>query len=281
MDDVLGEVHALAARGFLEVEFLGQTVNAYRDARGRTLGDLLVAAARVDGLSRIRFTTSHPSQMTDRLVDAMAAARPVLCPYLHLPVQSGSSGVLRAMRRGYDRDGYRDRIRAVRERIPEISLGTDVIVGFPTEAERDFQETLSLVREVEYDTVYAFVYSPRPGTTAQGLAPDLPADLKFSRLARLQAVQKEIQERRAQRWVGLEVEVLVEGPSRKNPARWTGRTPEARIVHFEGPAVAGRLERVVVRGATAFSLRGERLSSKDLLTPPISRAYIDDREHKA
>jgi tRNA-2-methylthio-N6-dimethylallyladenosine synthase len=260
MDDVIAEVRSLALRGFKEIEFLGQTVNAYRDGRGRTLGDLLLAASAVDGVARLRFTTSHPAQMTDRLVDAMAAARPKLCPYLHLPVQSGSSAVLSAMRRGYDRERYLDRIRAIRERIPEICFGTDVIVGFPTETEADFEQTLSLVREVGYDTVYSFVYSPRPGTAALTIAPDLPADVKFGRLARLQALQKDLQELRARAWVGRDVEVLVEGPSPRNPSRWTGRTPEARIVNFEGASAPGRLERVVVRDATAFSLRGERIA---------------------
>jgi len=257
MDDVLGEVRALAARGFREVEFLGQTVNAYRDARGNMLGDLLVATAHVDGILRIRFTTSHPAQMTDGLMDAMAAARPRLCSYLHLPVQSGSSDVLRAMRRGYDREGYLLRIRGLRERIPELCLGTDIIVGFPTETEEDFQQTLSLVREVEYDTVYSFAYSVRPGTAALNLGPDLPDELKFERLARLNEIQKTIQERRNQSWIGREVAVLVEGPNRRNSREWTGRTPEARWVHFDGNSAPGRVERVRVGQASAFSLRGE------------------------
>lgn len=257
MDDVLAEVRSLASRGFCEVEFLGQTVNAYRDARGRTLGTLLIAAAHVDGIDRIRFTTSHPAQMTGSLLDAMAAARPKLCPYLHLPVQSGSSAVLRAMRRGYDRETYLAKIRALRERIPEICLGTDVIVGFPTETEDHFEETLALVEEVGFDTVYSFVYSPRPGTAAPGLGPDLPGAVKFERLARLQERQNAIQERRSQSWVGREVVVLVEGPNRRDPREWTGRTPEARWVHFNGASAPGRIETVRVAQASAYSLRGE------------------------
>jgi tRNA-2-methylthio-N6-dimethylallyladenosine synthase len=257
MDDVLREVYALATRGIREVEFLGQTVNAYRDPAGRGLGDLLVATSEIDGIERIRFTTSHPSQMTDTLMDAMAAARPKLCSYLHLPVQSGSSAVLRAMRRGYDREGYLAKIRRLRERIPELSLGTDIIVGFPTESEEDFRQTLSLVDEVGYDTVYSFAYSVRPGTAAVGLGPDLPEDLKFERLARLNALQKGIQERRNQTWLGRQVEVLVEGPNRRNDQEWTGRTSEARWVHFPGKSAPGRVETVRVAGVSAFSLRGE------------------------
>ena len=257
MDDVLGEVRALAGRGFREVEFLGQTVNAYRDDRGRTLGDLLVATSAQGGIERIRFTTSHPAQMTDALMDAMAAARPKLCSYLHLPVQSGSSAVLRAMRRGYDREGYLGKIRGLRDRIPELSLGTDVIVGFPTETEADFQQSLSLLEEVGYDTVYSFAYSVRPGTAALSLGPDLPDELKFERLARLNDLQKTIQARRNESWIGREVEVLVEGPNRRNAEEWTGRTPEARWVHFNGNSAPGRLERVRVAQVSAFSLRGE------------------------
>ena len=257
MDDVLAEVRALAERGFREVEFLGQTVNAYRDPRGRTLGDVLLATSQVAGIERIRFTTSHPAQMTNTLMDAMAASRPRLCSYLHLPVQSGSSDVLRAMRRGYDREGYLGKIRGLRSRMPELCFGTDVIVGFPTETEGDFEQTLSLLEEIEFDTVYSFTYSIRPGTVAPSLAPDLPEEVKFERLARLNALQKNVQERRNRQWIGRSVRVLVEGPNRRNAREWTGRTPEARWVHFEGPSAPGRVEDVVVAQASAYSLRGE------------------------
>ncbi len=257
MADVLDEVRALTERGFREIEFLGQTVNAYRDAQGKTLGDLLIAAAAVDGVERMRFTTSHPAQMTDALIDAMAAARPKLCSYLHLPVQSGSSDVLRSMRRGYDRDGYLAKLRKLRERMPEISFGTDVIVGFPTETEADFGHTLSLIAEVEYDTVYAFAYSVRPGTAALGLGPDLHPSVKFERLARLNELQKGIQARRNRRWIGRDVEVLVDGPNVRHAGEWTGRTSDARWVHFGGSSAPGRLECVRIAESSAYSLRGE------------------------
>lgn len=260
MEQILDEVRSLARRGVLEVEFLGQTVNAYRDSNGRTLGDLLAATARLDGIERIRFTTSHPAQMTEALMDAMAAARPKVCPYLHLPVQSGSSAVLRAMRRGYDRETYLAKIEGLRRRIPGISLGTDIIVGFPTETEDEFAETLSLLREVGFDTVYSFAYSARPGTAAAGLE-DLPVDLKLERLNRLQALQNGIQSSRNLDWIGRTVEVLVEGPSEKRPSRWTGRSPEHRVVNFSGRAVPGRLSEVRITGASAFSLRGESVLS--------------------
>lgn len=259
MDDVLAEVRQLAERGVAEVEFLGQTVNAYRDPRGRTLADLLVAASRVPGVRRIRFTTSHPAQMTERLVHAMAASRPKVCPYLHLPAQSGSSAVLRAMRRGYDRDGYLRKVEALRGTMPELALGTDIIVGFPTETEADFRDTLRLLEEVEFDTVYSFVYSPRPGTPAAGWPDPVPSHEKRARLEALQSLQKTIQERKHAAYVGKEVEVLVEGPSKRSPSEWAGRTPEFRVVNFAGPTAPGRFETVRITAATAFSLRGELL----------------------
>ncbi len=256
MESILDETRSLVERGVLEVEFLGQTVNAYRDGQGRTLADLLRRAAAIEGVRRIRFTTSHPAQMTEPLMDAMARAQPVVCPYLHLPVQSGSSTVLRAMRRGYDRDGYRLRIAGLRRRIPDLALGTDVIVGFPAESERDFEQTLALLEEIEFDTVYSFTYSPRPGTVAAQGPDEISAPVKHERLARLQARQSSIQEGRMQRWVGREVEVLVEGPSNRNPERWTGRTPENRVVTFGGPATPGTLKRIRISQASPFALRG-------------------------
>jgi len=257
MDDVLAEVRALAQRGVAEVEFLGQTVNAYLDPQHRTLADLLVEASRIDGIRRIRFTTSHPTQMTEPLMDAMAACGPTVCPYLHLPAQSGSSSVLAAMRRGYDRDGYLRKVEALRRRIPDLALGTDIIVGFPTETDSDFRETLRLLEEVQFDTLYSFVYSPRPGTVAATWPDPVPPQEKLARLRELQSLQKTIQERKHRAYVGREVEVLVEGPSKRDPAEWTGRTPHNRVVNFPGETAPGRFERVRILRASAFSLRGE------------------------
>jgi len=262
MTDVLAEVRALAGGGVAEVEFLGQTVNAYRDEDGNTLADVLLATAEIDGIRRIRFTTSHPAQMTPEILDAMAAAQPKVCPYLHLPFQSGSTTVLKDMRRGYDREGYLDKIAGLRDRIPGIALGTDVIVGFPTETEDDFQATMALLEEVEFDTCYSFAYSPRPGTASLRFVDRVPGDEKLARLARLQALQKSIQERRMRRWVGTDVEVLVEGPSKRDADEWTGRTPENRVVNFAGPSRAGAFQTVRVVRSTAFSLRGERVEGR-------------------
>jgi tRNA-2-methylthio-N6-dimethylallyladenosine synthase len=261
LDDVLSEVRSLSARGVLEVEFLGQTVNAYRDGAGRTLADLLRSAAEIDGIERIRFTTSHPAQMTSALVEAMAAARPKLCPYLHLPFQSGSSEVLRAMRRGYDREGYLERIRQVRRLIPEMSFGTDVIVGFPGEGDAEFLETLEVLDAVPFDTVYSFAYSPRPATSALALGDPVPQEVKLLRLATLQARQKRIQEVRNAARVGEIVEVLVEGASVRNPTEWSGRAPDNRVVNFSGDVAPGRLVRVEVDRSSAFSLYGHAAGS--------------------
>lgn len=255
LEDVLAEVRLLAGRGILEVEFLGQTVNAYRDRAGHTLAELLVAAAEIEGIRRIRFTTSHPAQMTEPLMDAMAAAQPVVCPYLHLPVQSGSSRVLERMRRGYDREGYLRKIDALRSRIPGICFGGDVIVGFPGETEEDLERTLSLLDEVQYDTLYSFAYSPRPGTAARTFEEAVPEEQKLDRLRRLQEHQRRIQEARNARWIGRRVEVLVEGPSKRDPERWTGRTAHNRVVNFGGQARPGRLLSLKVSGATPYALQ--------------------------
>ena len=261
LDDVLAEVRSLACRGVIETEFLGQTVNAYRDRSGRDLGDLLRATARVEGIERIRFTTSHPAQMTDRLIEAMAETSPKLCSYLHLPFQSGSSAVLRAMRRGYDREGYLARIERVRRGIPGMTFGTDAIVGFPGEGEAEFLETLGLIEEVGFDRVFSFVYSPRPGTSALALGDPVPAEVKFERLSRLQQRQKEHQLRLGQAWVGQVVDVLVEGASVRDASTWSGRTSENQVVNFGGSAAPGRLVRVEVTRASAFSLYGRLAAS--------------------
>ena len=259
MEEIVAEVHHLVSQGICEVEFLGQTVNAYRDSQGRTLADLIRVAAEIEGVCRIRFTTSHPAQMTDRLMDAMADAQPKVCPYLHLPVQSGSSAVLRSMRRGYDREGYLAKVDALKARIPDLSLGTDMIVGFPTETDDDFEETLSLLEEVQFDTIYSYVYSPRPGTAALEMRDETPVAIKQERLARLQARQRSIQQARNRAWIGRQAEVLVEGPSKLDVDEWSGRTPEYRVVNFRGASAPGRLETVRIVRSGAFSLRGEPL----------------------
>ncbi len=268
MTDVLDEVRTLADKGVIEIEFLGQTVNAYRDPENNTLAELLTATAAIDPVRRIRFTTSHPAQMTERLMDAMAAAQPKVCAYLHLPVQSGSTRVLKAMRRGYDREAYLAKIAALRTRIPDMLFGTDIIVGFPGETEADFRETMTLLDEVRFDTVYSFSYSPRPGTRALELDDELAPREKHERLQRLQGHQKGIQARRMAGWRGRTVEVLVEGRSKRNEERWTGRTIESRVVNFVGESAPGHLEWVEITETTPFSLTG-RVKSAELDHRPL------------
>jgi len=256
VEDVVEEVTSLAASGTPEIEFLGQTVNAYRDPSGRRLSDLLRATDAVSGVERIRFTTSHPVHLTEDLIRAMSEL-PRVCPHLHLPVQSGSDRVLRRMRRGYDRDGYLRRIDALRAEVPDVELTTDVIVGFPGETDEDFDRTLELLDRGAFATVFGFVYSPRPGTEAAGFEDMVPRETADARLAALLERQRSLQERANRTWVGRDVEVLIDGPSKKDPGDWTGRTPHNRIVNFRAPRLTpGKLVFVRISDASAYSLRG-------------------------
>ena len=262
LEDLLCEVRELAAAGFHELEFLGQNVNAYRCPDSKAgLADLLRAAGRVDGVRRLRFTTSHPLHLRSDIIRAMAEV-PQVCDHLHLPVQSGSSRILHAMRRGYDREKYLERVAELRREVPGIALSTDVIVGFPGETEADFLETLSLVREVRFDQMFSFVYSARPGTVAGLLADRTPVELKTERLMELQALQKEIQLESNARLVGRIEEVLVESPSRRAAEEWAGRTTSNRVVNFHAPGVRpGEFVRVRITGSGANSLRGVPLGA--------------------
>ena len=265
---VVHEIAGLARDGFLEIELLGQNVNAYRCPDTRAgLADLLRAAGRAEGLRRIRFTTSHPLHLRKPIIAAMAEV-PEVCNHLHLPFQSGSSRILRLMRRGYDRGGYLEKIRQLRAAIPEISVSTDVIVGFPGETESDFEETLSLAGEVGFDQMFSFIYSPRPGTEAAMAYDGVPHEMKVARLMELQAMQREIQLERNLRLVGRRVEVLVEGRSRRDPGEWAGRTTTNRVVNFpSGRAQVGELAEVRVTEAGPNSLRGEPLDRSRRETP--------------
>lgn len=258
--DVVGEVRALAADGVREVTLLGQNVNSYgRDlprAERATFAELLRAVAAVEAIWRVRYTSPHPKDMRADVIAAMADC-PEVCEHLHLPAQSGSSRVLKAMRRTYTRERYLDLVARLREAIPDLSLTTDLIVGFPGETEADFAETLSLVRECHYDGAYTFLYSPRPGTEAHERLPDdVPAEVKRERITRLvELVQRTAAERSA-RFVGSTAEVLVEGPSRTDPCRLRGRLRQNIAVNFTGAAEPGTLARVVIEGATSTTLTG-------------------------
>ena len=262
-EDVLDEVRGLAGRGVREVTFLGQNVNAYRGplaggGRPASLARLIAAAAGIRGLGRIRYTTSHPSQVSRDLVDAYRDV-PQLASHLHLPVQSGSDRVLKLMNRPPRVDRYRDTIARLRERRPGISISSDFIVGFPGETDADFQATLDLVDEIGFDTSFSFVYSRRPGTPAADLPDDIPPAEKKARLAELQARLAGHAARIAATMVGTVESVLVERPSKKDPAMLSGRTGNNRVVNFASPAgelLVGRFVNVRIDEAMPNSLRG-------------------------
>ncbi|MBI2873834.1 MAG: tRNA (N6-isopentenyl adenosine(37)-C2)-methylthiotransferase MiaB [Firmicutes bacterium] len=257
-EQILAEVEDLVGNGCLEVTLLGQNVNSYgRDldpAKESLFPDLLRRVARVSGLRRLRFMTSHPKDCSLELIRVMAEYQTV-CPHLHLPVQSGSDRILRKMRRGYDVARYRHLADRAREAVPGLALTTDLIVGFPGETEDDFQRTLSLVREVEFDAAFTFRYSPREGTAAARYADQVPEDQKASRLLGLNELQAAVSHRRNERLVGTLQEVLVEGPSQKDPARQVGRTRCGRTVILEGSATrAGEITVVEIASARAWTL---------------------------
>ena len=261
-EDVLDEVRSLARRGVREVTFLGQNVNAYRGAvdggRPASLARLIAGAAAVGGIGRIRYTTSHPSQMSRDLVDAYRSV-PELASHLHLPVQSGSDRVLKLMNRPPRVDRYRETVARLRERRLGISISSDFIVGFPGETEADFQATLDLVDEIGFDTSFSFVYSRRPGTPAAGLPDCVPPSEKKARLAELQARLASHAARIAADMVGAVQNVLVERPSKKDAAMLAGRTGNNRVVNFASPAgdlLIGRFVNVRIDEALPNSLRG-------------------------
>ena len=258
---VLDEVRAQAADGVAEVTLLGQNVNSYgRDLRGDDrmgFAGLLEAVAAVPGIERVRYTSPHPK---DIRADVIAAHRdvPEVCEHIHLPAQSGSTRVLRAMRRTYDRERYLDLVARIRDAVPDIALTTDLIVGFPGETDEDFQDTLSLVSEVGYDGAYTFVYSPRPGTEAgETMDDDVSPEVKSERISGLIDVVQETARRRLARHVGTVQQVLVEGPSRTDPSRMSGRTRHNVTVNFTGQAPEGTLAQVVIEGSTSTTLSGE------------------------
>ena len=257
---ILREVRELADVGYTEVQLLGQTVNSYRDpsSRGLRFAELLVAVAETPGIRRVRFTTSHPSDLDAATIAAMDSV-PQLCDHLHLPVQSGSSRVLRAMQRTYTREEYLRKIEMVRAARRPISITTDVIVGFPGETEEDFEQTLSLLDLVQFDGIFSFQYSPRPHTPAATMPGAVPEAEKGRRLALLQDRQRMIQTARNESLVGQSLEVLVEGASRREQ-QWTGRTSSNRTVNFTSPRSGLLGEYVLVRVTQAGpnSLAGEQ-----------------------
>ena len=253
--EILEECRRLVDEGVVEIELLGQTVNAYVDpGTGEDFASLLRSVARIPGLRRLRFVTSHPKNFGNGLVATLAESE-VICPSLHLPFQSGSDRVLRRMKRQYTRAEYLELVGKLRSAIPGIALSTDIIVGFPGESDADFEETLSLMREVRFGSVFSFTYSPRPFTAAARWDQDVPLPVAQERLGRLNDLQQEIQLRSNESKVGQVVEVLVEGDDKKG-ARASGRTGRSEIVHVEGlgGTPAGTFVRAVVEKGLANSL---------------------------
>jgi tRNA-2-methylthio-N6-dimethylallyladenosine synthase len=260
--ELVAEVERLAADGVREVTLLGQNVNSYgRDLpkeRRIRFSELLARVDAVDGIERIRYTSPHPKDMREDVIRAHAEL-PALCEHIHLPLQSGSSTVLKRMRRTYNRERYLDRVAQIREQVPDCALTTDIIVGFPGESDEDFERTLEVVDEVGYDGAFTFVFSPRRGTEAAEFDDQLPHSVKRERMERLvELVQRRARER-AERFLGRELEVLVEGPSRTDASRLRGRTRHNKTVNFDGTASAGELVTVEITGATSTTLSGTEL----------------------
>ncbi len=260
-DAVLSEARRLAEAGYTEIQLLGQTVNSYRDPSARKLSfvELLREVASISGIRRVRFTTSHPNDFHREIVDAIDAT-PVLCDHIHLPVQSGSTRVLGAMRRTYTRDEYLEKIAWIRAARRPISITTDIIVGFPGETESDFEESVTLLDAVGYDGVYAFTYSPRPNTTASTMPDAVPEDEKSRRLTVLQDRQRQIQIERNNKLVGATFELLVD-THHATRAQWAGRSTSNLIVNFTSPRqnLLGEYVQVHVTRAAPFSLVGEHV----------------------
>jgi tRNA-2-methylthio-N6-dimethylallyladenosine synthase len=268
-DDVIAEIVSLAERGVREVTLLGQNVNGYRGTRhdGSTadLATLIRYVDQIDGIGRIRFTTSHPQVFDDRLIRAYAEV-PSLADHLHLPVQSGADRILGLMKRNHTVLEYKQKLRKLRAVRPDISITTDIIVGFPGETERDFEATMRLVEEMQFDTSFCFIYSARPGTPAAEFVDDVPLEVKQRRLERLQAYNNDVGQRISRAMVGTVQRILVEGTSSRRDNELCGRTSNNRVVNFpltETPPRVGELIDVRITEAMTFSLRGTPLTADD------------------
>jgi tRNA-2-methylthio-N6-dimethylallyladenosine synthase len=260
LEELVGEIERLAADGVREVTLLGQNVNSYGTGlrpQPRRFSELLAAVDAIDGIERIRYTSPHPAHMREDVVRAHAEL-PSVCPHVHLPLQAGSSRILKAMRRTYDRARYMDRVALIREHVPDCAITTDIIVGFPGETEADFRETLEVAEEVGFDGAFTFIYSPRRETEAAEMTDDFLAhEVAVERMERLVEVVQRRARERAQRFVGRTLYVLVEGTSRTDASRLRGRTPHNKVVNFDGLAEPGDTVPVAITGATSQTLSGE------------------------
>lgn len=268
-DRILGEIEDLARGGVKEVMLLGQNVNSYgKNCPGElTFPQLLNRINGIEGLERIRFTTSHPQDLSPELIEAYAKLEK-LCEHLHLPVQSGSDTVLQRMRRGYNREEYMDRIQRLQDRCPDVALSTDIIVGFPGETDGEFEQTLEILSEVEYGEIYAFMYSARPDTVAAKIySDDVPDEVKKFRLGRVLGLQNEISLRKNKEKIGSVDDILIEGPSKHGKGQIMGRTRTNKIVNVVGSEhLSGEIAQVRITGASANSLLGELMRGDGIST---------------
>ena len=266
-DDVIFEIAQLAEQGVREVNLLGQNVNAFRGANHDgsicTFAELLHLVAAIDGIDRIRYTTSHPVEFTDDIIEAYAAI-PELVDHLHLPVQSGSDRILALMKRGHTAIEYKSKIRKLKKIRPNLSMSSDFIIGFPGETAEDFEATMNLIQQIDFDLSFSFIYSARPGTPAADLPDDVSEDTKKERLYLLQQRINQQALRIARGMLGTEQRILVEGPSRKNPMELQGRTENNRVVNFEGqPGMIGQFVDVMITDVYANSLRGDVIRTEN------------------
>ncbi len=260
LDDVLTEIAHLANQGVREVNLLGQNVNAYRGDSGGgvvDLAELITLVAQIDGIDRIRYTTSHPVEFSDALIDVYASV-PELVSHLHLPVQSGSDRILMAMKRGHTAIEYKSKIRKLREIRPDISISSDFIIGFPGESERDFEQTMKLIDDIRFDMSFSFIYSARPGTPAADMLDETPMEVKKQRLAILQQRINQQAQQISRNMVGTTQRILVTGVSKKDPGQLTGRTENNRVVNFRSnnPSLIGQFSLIAIEEALPNSLRG-------------------------
>jgi len=262
--DILNEVRELAAQGYREVTLLGQNVNSYGKGLDEKVdfADLLAMTAEVEGIDRVRFTTSHPKDMSEKLIDTIAG-HPVICEHVHVPLQAGSNRVLQRMNRGYTREHYLELTTRMRERIPGVAITSDLIVGFPGEEEKDFADTLDMVEKVRFDAAFTFMYSPRRGTRAAEFTDQVPLEVKKERLSKLNLIQYRIAREINQSLEGKIEEVLVEGPSKTDKTKLTSRTKTNRIVIFSGSEdLTGKIIPVRITKGNSFSLFGEVVPSE-------------------
>lgn len=256
-EDIIKEIKGLAADGVKEVMLLGQNVNSYKSCDGEDFADLIYMIQEIDGIERIRFMTSHPKDLSDKLIGAFKDCSK-LCKNIHLPVQAGSSKVLKRMNRKYDREGYLALVDKLKENVPGITMSTDIIVGFPGETEEDFEDTLSLVEKVRFDSAFTFLYSIRKGTPAEKYEDQIPEEVKHERFNRLVDLVNSISAEKNSAYIGKVEKVLVEGPSKTNKNTFTGRTDGFKLVNFQGDkSMIGQIVDVKITSSNTFSLEGE------------------------